>query len=173
VTLYYLVKYVRVTVGIQEAAVPQTQTSRELVNAANEQSEGLSKGALTLQATPRSPTIDENFTEILNRKMLTRAEPNAEDCLVMINIGNGPALRVQCEIRDTGPQGSKPWIIEAAYVQAGEQMPLPLQIGNSIKGKHHKITCLYASLSGNRYESAIELNGEEIENFAFSRRGSA
>jgi hypothetical protein len=87
VALCYLVKYVRATVGIQKAAVAQTQASQDLVRvgndqvkvsqdllkAANEQSEGLSKPVLTLEAIPRSPTIDENFTEILNRKMLTRA----------------------------------------------------------------------------------------------------
>jgi hypothetical protein len=80
---------------------------------------------------------------------------------------------VQYEIRDPAPQGGKPWIIEAAYVRAGEPMPLPLKTGNFIKGKHHKITWFYDSVSGNRYESVIELNGDEIENFAFSRRGSA
>jgi hypothetical protein len=170
-TLCYLIKYVRATAGIQKAAVAQTQASQELVNAANEQSEGLSKPALTLRATAHSPTIDENFTELVNRKMRMRAEPNADGCLVMINIGNGPALHVQYEIRDRAPQGGKPFTGAAAYVQAGMPMPLPLKSGNFIKGKHQKITCLYASLSGNRYESVIELKGDEIDNFSLSRRG--
>jgi hypothetical protein len=37
VTLCYLIKYVRATVGIQKATVAQTQTGQDLVRAANDQ----------------------------------------------------------------------------------------------------------------------------------------
>ena len=71
------------------------------------------------------------------------------------------------------PQSVKPLTAGAAYVQSGKGLPLPLQAGNFIKGKHYKIACFYSGLSGNSYESVLELNGDEIEKFGFSRRGSA
>jgi hypothetical protein len=156
-TLSVLIWYAYLTRGIERAA--------------NEQSEGLSKPALTLFAIPRSPTIDENFTEILKRRMLTRAEPNANGCLEMVNIGNGPALRVRFEIRDIGLPCGKPWIGGAAYIKAGGALPLPLQGGSFIKGKQHKIVCYYDGLSGSHYEFVTELNGDEIEKWDFSRTG--
>jgi hypothetical protein len=91
----------------------------------------------------------------------------------MVNIGNGPALRVQYEIREGSPQSGKPWIGGAAYIRAGEALTLPLQSGNPIKDKQQKITCSYASLSGNKYESVIDLYGDEIQNYAFTRIGGA
>lgn len=159
-TLVYLIKYVRATKGIErEAGI---------------QSEGLSKPALALRAVvPRSLTTDENFLEILNRKLLTRAEPNAKGFLEMVNIGSGPALLVQYEIREGSPQSGKPWIGGAAYIRAGETLALPLQSGNPIKDRQQKITCSYASLSGNKYESVIDLYGDEIQNSAFTRIGGA
>lgn len=158
-TLAVLIWYACLTRGIEKAA--------------NEQSEGLSKPSLALRAVPRSPTTSANFVEIVNRKMLTRAEPNAEGYLEMVNIGNGPALRVQFEIREGSPQSGDPWTGVGAYILAAEALPLPLPSGNPIKGKQQRITCSYASLSGNRYESVIDLYGDEIQNSAFTKRGGA
>jgi hypothetical protein len=155
-TLVVLFWYACLTCGIEKAA--------------KEQSEGLSKPALALRAIPpRSPTIDENFVEILNRKMLTRAEPNSSGCLELVNIGNGPALGVHCEIRDVNAPQGRPWILPAAYVPAGGAFSLPPLSGNTIKGKQHKIACYYDGLSGSKYESVIKLNGDEIEDWGFSR----
>jgi hypothetical protein len=162
IALVFLVKYVRATKGIEKAAI--------------EQSEGLSKPALALRAIPpRSPTIGENFVEILKRQMLTRAEPTADGHLELINTGNGPALRVSCEISDVDRPAGRPWIIPAAYVRAGETLPLPLQNGNPIKGKRHKITCSYHSLSWTEYASVVEVGGhegDEIAHFSFGARPS-
>jgi len=155
-TLAVLIWYAWLTRGIEKAA--------------NEQSVGLSKPAIALRAIPpRSPTIDENFVEILNRKMLTRAEPNSSGFLELVNIGNGPALSVHCEIRDVNAPQGRPWILPAAYVPAGGALSLPLLCGNTIKGKQHEIVCSYDSLSRNAYKSVIKLNGDEIEDWDFSR----
>jgi hypothetical protein len=155
VTLAVLIWYACLTRGIEKAA--------------NAQSEGLSKPALTLRAIPRSLTTSENFTEIVNRKMLTRAEPNPKGCLELVNIGNGPALGVHFHIRDVNAPQGKPWIGTAAYIQPGGALPLPLLSGNPITDKQHKIVCYYESLSGNIYESVIQLNGDEIEDWDLSR----
>jgi hypothetical protein len=73
-TLCFLIVYVRATIGIQKAAVAQTQASRDLVKvgneqtrisqdllkAANEQSEGLSKPVVVARSTARQ----EGFLDV-------------------------------------------------------------------------------------------------------------
>jgi hypothetical protein len=151
--LAYLIKYVRATKGIEKAA--------------NAQSEGLSKPALVLRSISRSITQDDVLGK--GRRLSAHAEPNAEDQLELENIGNGPALSVHCVITKTG-DSADPWRRFAPYIRAAERLPLPILVGNSMRGKQHKMMCSYSSLGGNKYEAVIELGGSdgtEIQEFSF------
>lgn len=139
--------------------------------ASNEQIEALSKPALVLRAVPPRLTLNDNFTEILHRRVLMRAKANGDEYLELVNVGNGPALEVSCVITDRSSPDDKLWSVPAAYVEAGDPLPLPLRKGNFITDKRYKIECSYLSLARGRYESVIELNGEEIERSNFRRSG--
>jgi hypothetical protein len=165
VTLWYLIKYVRATVGIQNAAVAQTRASQdlvkvgndqikvsqELVKAANEQSEGLSKPVIVVVSSPDIPDRNAEmgilggglFSEIGDRVQLQ-------------NIGTGPALWVEWSARgqyragesqEPGVAGFVPYLRPDETVDT--ECPRAYVSGLSSLA----IECTYQSLGRTRYTS--------------------
>jgi hypothetical protein len=174
VTLCYLIKYVRATVGIQKAAVAQTQASQDLVKvgndqikvsqdlvkAANEQSEGLSKPVLSVACDPSTAEIPGYNLEILN-------------------IGNGPAIQVEVTVeRHLTPSGHSKALQDVLcrrnlpYLRAGERFPLPVTRpeidSNMVVGKTEcSVTCSYKGVSEVRHLCTAQLAGTAVKDFKF------
>lgn len=152
-TLCYLIKYVRATVGIQEAAAAQTQASQDLVrvggeqirvsqqlvNAANEQSEGLSRPVIF----PRSIERQGDF-------LLIR----------LLNIGAGPAIEIRGFILDNPGSAQEcrfefQWSLP--YLEAHQDTATRV-MGVAPSQHKRKVKCSYRSISGLKYVSATEFD---------------
>lgn len=159
VTLCYLIKYVRATLGIQKAAGAQTQTSqdlvkvgneqaqasRELVKAANEQSEGLSKPAVTvLRLKRQGGNVQGKIAWILELK----------------NIGNGPALSLRWKLTcdRSALDGTIP------FMEAGsEPSPIWTAQTDAPAGQVSPIVeCSYRSLSDIEYVSTTKVDNHGL-----------
>ena len=176
VTLCYLIRYVRATVGIQKAAVAQTQTgqdlvraaneqaeaSRELVEAADDQSEGLSKPVVTVRCSV--PIPDEMV--LLNQRTSARVRGSN---LEPINIGNGPAIRLHCDLAHERPAPglTSVHVVEVPYLEAHEAIPLPWPRTSLAADDTCAIQCSYDSLSGRAHLSKIEMAGDAVTDFHY------
>ncbi len=156
VALWYLRKYVQSTEGIEEAAAEQTRISHELVKAANEQSEGLSRPAV-VAAKLRADADPSLSTRSKRRYMLT-----------LKNIGNGPALSVQWGIQEQSSEapdsnsflsGELPYIEPSQREDVEEYRELPADRLTNVKCF---VECDYQGLSGDRYRSVTELTGNGL-----------
>ncbi len=150
VTLIFLVRYVRATKGIENAANEQTNGTQNLVKAANEQSEGLSKPAVAATQIQRAQA--EAF--ILHVK----------------NIGNGPALAVQWKL-EVNPDAADQPICEGhvAYMEAGQPREIWARVQRAPKElMGYRVRCTYRSLADSRYvaTSILDRHGHP-EDFGF------
>ena len=177
VTLCYLVKYVKATVGIQKAGAEQTKASqdlvraakgqaemsRELVEASDDQSEGLSKPVITIRGSV--PVPDE--------MVLLRGQTSARAVganLELVNIGNGPAIRVHCDLvhRRPAPAPASRHMVEVPYIEAHESIPVPWPRTSLAADDTCAIECSYDSLSGRAHLSKIEMAGDAVTDFHYS-----
>lgn len=153
VTLCYLVKYVRATVGIQKAAMEQTKASQDLVKvgseqtrvsqellkAANEQSEGLSKPVIFASST-RS---DGGFL-VVN----------------LTNVGSGPAIEIEgFVLENTGsPQENKlafQWPVPCLEAHQNRDTRV---VGATSGLPRRNVQCSYYSISGRAYVSSTQID---------------
>jgi hypothetical protein len=157
VTLCYLIKYVQATVGIQKAAVEQTKASQDLVNvgnaqisvsqellkAANEQSEGLSKPVVFAKPKLR----DGNFLNI-----------------ELANIGTGPAIEIGGFVLENteSPQESKlafQWPVP--YLEAHQNGDT--RVAGAAPGlPRRNVECSYRSISGRMYVSSTQIDERNL-----------
>jgi hypothetical protein len=177
VTLCYLIKYVRATIGIQRAAVAQTragqdlvraandqaEVTRELVEAADEQSEGLSKPVVTVRC---SVPIPDDMVLLSGH---TTARVRGAD-LELVNIGNGPAIRVHCDLvhQRPAPAPASCHMVEVPYLEAHERIPIPWPRTALAENDTCDIQCSYDSLSGRAHLSKIEMAGDAVTDFHYS-----
>jgi len=154
--LCYLRKYVQSTEGIEKASAEQTRISHELVKAANEQSEGLSRPAVA--AAKLSADVDPSLSKA-GRYRYT---------LTLENIGNGPALSVQWGIQEQlgeAPEldpflsGELPFINPHQREEVREYRELPADRLTNVKCL---VECDYQGLSGTKYRSVTELTGNGL-----------
>jgi hypothetical protein len=157
VTLCYLIKYVRATIGIQKAAGAQTQASqdlvkvgneqaqasRELVKAANEQSEGLSKPVIFARSTDRQGSF-------LN--------------IHLVNIGTGPAIEIGGFILEkpgSSPENQLHFQSLVPYLEAHEDNGT--RVTGAAPGQLKRTgQCSYRSISGRKYVSLTELDDRNM-----------
>lgn len=149
VTLVFLIKYVRATVGIEKAA--------------NEQSEGLSKPAVTVYCRVPNPTVEAvlkgiSFGEIVG--------PDLE----MVNIGNGPALQLHWSLtwksqRQNGLGGSQNGFVP--FLSPGDKFATT--ISRNLLGQDNlcSVRCSYRGLSGAEYVSVAGLEGPRVKEVNF------
>ena len=157
VTLCYLIKYVRATVGIQKAAVEQTKASQALVNvgheqtrvsqellkAANEQSEGLSKPVIFARSTRREQGLL---------------------VVSLINVGNGPALEIGGFVLENieSPQERKlafQWLVP--YLEAHRDSDS--RVAGAAPGlPRRSVECSYRSISGRMYVSSTQIDEQNM-----------
>ncbi|MGD0456850.1 MAG: hypothetical protein ABSC21_03795 [Terriglobia bacterium] len=157
VTLCYLIKYVRATVGMQKAAGAQTQASqdlvkvgneqaqasRELVKAANEQSEGLSKPVIFARSTARQ----DSFLNIQ-----------------LVNIGTGPAIEIGGSVvEDPGSSQGKRLCFQRPipYLEAHQEYWTRV-MGAAPGQPKRTVECSYRSISGLKYVSMTQLDDRNM-----------
>lgn len=129
--------------------------TRAIKKASNAQSEGLSKPVITLRAISEPITTSSHFKGILDRKVHAHLEPNSSGDIELINIGNGPAMEVVCEIPEA-LSSRKPLCRVAPYLFPKESLPL---LGEQEVGD--VIVCSYRSISGNKYKAEFELGAQD------------
>lgn len=149
--------------------------TRGIERAANEQSEGLSKPILALYSGSwLSP--EQNPPEVGIQEVFARAEPNKRGYYELANIGSGPAVDVECELATPDLAGGTAQRLWAAYLQANERLELPLStrivVASGPAGhSRHVVTSRYESVSGSKYESEFELEGDRVKKSKFRLLG--
>lgn len=149
VTLAILFWYALLTRGIEKEAIKQT--------------EGLSKPAVTIRCSIPPPSDEA----ILNGE--TKAHiPGVY--VELINIGNGPAMQLECMITHKRSEKMPPYThkVEIPYLDANQSFAIPLTRTGLTPNHHCFIDCSYASLSGNKHRAAIELDGDKIKSLEFT-----
>jgi hypothetical protein len=151
------------------AVLSYVLVTRKIMRASIEQSEGLSKPVLTVRCKG----------EGLNG---TAAEISGYD-LEVINIGNGPAIRVNVKVNRRQlldqPINSQPSTrtypdISVPYLQPNRTILLPisrphLQTGSRFGNVTCSVACSYKSISDVEYLSTITMEGTTVKDFKFCK----
>lgn len=155
--------YVFETRKIRRLAQTQLQTSLDLIEAATNQVEGMSKPCLTLWGELR-----EGADAILNMdgaigNIIAAADHGS---YVALNIGNGVALNIR--YRFTRPNDNPAHPPDLRYIPnllATGKATLVETIGGY--NAEHEVTFEYASIGGRKYRTTIRLNHRVITSFVF------
>ena len=155
--------YVIETMKIRTAAQSQLQTSLDLIKAATDQVEGMSKPCLTLWGELR-----DGADAILNMDGAVGNIIAAADHgnYVVLNIGNGVSLNVR--YRFTRPNDDPAHPRELRYIPnllATTKATLVETIGGY--NAEHEVTFNYESIGGRKYRTTILLNRRVITSFVF------
>lgn len=151
--------YVIETMKIRRIAQSQLKTSLDLIKAATDQVEGMSKPCLALWGELR-----EGVDVILKMhdaagSIVARGD---EDSFVVQNIGNGVALNVSYYFaRHSGPPEMRylPNLLVMQKVALVEKISGYAPLGG--------VTFDYESIGGRRYRTTIQLNHRVITSFIF------
>jgi hypothetical protein len=161
--LVALVWYAIETMKIRRAAQRQVQTSLDLIKAATDQVEGMSKPCLTFWGELRdgADAILEMHGAVGN--VIVRAD---QGNFVVQNIGNGVALNIRylfTRPADNPDRARDPRYVPNVLPTAKVTLVEPLGAYND----EHEVTFDYESIGGRRYRTTIRLDHHVITSFAF------
>lgn len=156
--------YVLETRRLRKASQDQIRISQDLIKAAMDQVEGLSKPCLTLWSELRDQK--DAILELSGARSSVRARDDQGD-LVTLNIGNGFAMNVNYRFTATPPTVDArshhvryiPNIMATAKITMVEPMSAYVGLWT--------LTMHYDSIGGRRYETVINLNNLVLTNFKF------
>jgi hypothetical protein len=153
-----LLWYVIETMKMRKAAQKQLKASLDLIKAATDQVEGMSKPCLTL-----SGELRDGGDAILAMDGAVGNIIAAQDhgSYVVQNIGNGIALNVQYRFTRANEQNR-----DLRYIPnllASQRAALVETIGGF--NQEHDVTFEYASIGGRKYRTTLHLNHRVITSF--------
>ncbi len=156
--------YVTETMKIRKAAQQQLATSFDLIKAATNQVEGMSKPCLTLWGDLRDGA--DAILEMHGAAGNVVARPD-QGSYVVQNIGNGVALNVRYHFTrsNDNPDHSR----DQRYVPnilATARVTLVETLGGY--NAEHEVTFDYESIGGRKYRTTIQLNHHVITSFALA-----
>lgn len=155
--------YVIETMKMRTLAQSQLKTSLDLIKAATDQVEGMSKPCLALWGELRAgaDAILEMHGAVGN--IIARADQGS---YVAVNIGNGVALNIR--YRFTRPNDDPAHPREMRYIPnlfATAQVTLIETLGGY--NAEHEVTFEYESIGGRKYRTTIRLNYRVLTSFVF------
>jgi hypothetical protein len=159
--------YVRYTRDLRKAAQNQVKVSQELLRAANDQTEGISRPYITIQAKLR----DDSHT-ILDLEGAVGASVVKDEGgrYVAVNIGNGIALNVSYFFK-VRRDCDQPWARKSqSYLQTIQlDQPVALALMINAYSGDHEITFLFQSLGGRWYESVVLIQSKVLTDSRFKQ----
>jgi hypothetical protein len=160
-----LVVYCVETWKLRKASEAQVEVSQQLITAAMDQVEGLSKPCLTLDSGLRDAADAIMGIGVVGN---TVASGDNGDFVVR-NIGNGVALNVTFNFiyRGDHPQNfPKPRLRYLQNVLTGQRVNM-LTPMNQYRSGEFMVLFHYQSIGGRGYESRITMNGHVLTDFRF------
>jgi hypothetical protein len=164
VGLLVLFWYVIETRNIRNAAQQQVATSLDLIKAATNQVEGMSKPCLTFWGDLRDGA--DAILEMHGAAGNIVARPDQGN-YVVLNIGNGVALNVRYHF--TRPTDNRDHPRDPRYIPnllATAKVTLVETLGGY--NAEHEVTFNYESIGGRKYRTTIQLNHHVITSFVFA-----
>jgi hypothetical protein len=162
-----LVWYAIETWKLRKAAEAQIVVSHDLLKAANDQAEGMSRPCLTIR--PQLRDMDHTLLHMDGAVGGTVVRDEAGH-YVALNQGNGLALNVQYLFR-VRPDADAAWkdIVNGYLqtVQPGEGVQMALMV--NAYGGDHEITFRFQSLGGRWYESIVLIESRVLTKLTFAQ----
>ncbi len=162
-----LIWYAFETRWMREAAQEQVKVSQDLINAAMDQVEGLSKPCLTLRSRLRDAS--DAILEMNGAVGNTEASGD-QGRFVLQNIGNGVALNVSYRFEHLNSIDAPPRAHRARYVQnvlAGQNVTMAEPMG-AYAGGYNLIFC-YESIGGRKYKTTVTMHHYVLTELKFQR----
>jgi hypothetical protein len=158
-----LVWYAFETMKIRKVAQSQLQTSLDLIKAATDQVEGMSKPCLTLWGELRDGADTILGMDGAVGNIIARPDQGS---YVAHNIGNGVALNIRYHF--TRPDGGAAHPGEMRYVP-NLLTTAKMTLVQTLSGYNaeHEVTFEYESIGGRKYKTTIQLNHRVITSFIF------
>ncbi len=156
--------YVWETWKLRKTSQEQVRISNDLIRAAMDQVEGLSKPCLTLWSELRDQK--EAIMELGGVRGSTKAKDDHGDFVVQ-NIGNGFAANITYRFTEVepSPNARKHHIRYIQNINAGQSMTM-IEPVSAYAGLWN-LTLHYESIGGRRYETLVTLNGLVLIAFTF------
>jgi hypothetical protein len=167
-TLVALVVYAWDTRRIRKAAEGQVEASNKLLEAAIDQSEGLSKPCLTLCGELRADA--DTILEMHGAIGRTTARSD-QGHLVVQNIGNGIALNVRYSIQPLPPSDREYRLESSGYLQnalAGQRISMAELVTTTLSGDY-EIGFQFQSIGGREYRTVVKMNERVLTGFTFAQ----
>ncbi len=158
--------YVFFTYGLLKTSQRQVEVSQNLIKAAMDQVEGLSKPCLTLWGDLRNPS--DTLMEIGGAVGGTIVRGDDGNFVVQ-NIGNGVALNISYQFESVDPHHGKRLKGNSGYLQnvlASQKVRMPLPVSMVASG-HCEVSFQFESLGGRRYRTVVTLKGGVLTDFHF------
>jgi hypothetical protein len=168
-TLGFLFWYTVETWKLRKTAQEQIAVSHDLLRAANDQAEGISKPCMTIRGKLRDATSTLLHMDDAVSGVLVGDEAGH---YVAVNIGNGIAMNVSYFFK-ARRDSDKPWVkVTGSYLPGvlpnhSQQIQLALLV-NSHPGEN-EITFLFQSLGGRWYESVVTVKSKVIVDFGMKQ----
>ena len=162
-TLTALVIYAVDTRKMRKAAEAQIEVSQDLIGAASDQVEGLSKPCLTIWGDVRDGGEAIMATHGATGNIVAGAHAGS---YVFHNIGNGVAVNIRYHFTRTDviPNRERDWRYIPALMATGR---VSLVETLNLYNMEHTVTITYDSNGGRHYRTVIELNHRVITSFGF------
>lgn len=159
-----LIAYVRDTRGLRRAAEDQIRVSQDLLRAANDQAEGVSKPCLTIRASLRdsADTILE-MGGVIGGMVVD----DHSGRYVLVNVGSGVALNVRYRFRTKGDSEQWQTIIGSYFLSISPRQDVPMALRVNAYSAQHEISFQFQSLGGAWYESTVMVENKVLTNFVF------
>jgi hypothetical protein len=154
--------YVTETMKIRSASQQQVQASLDLIKAATDQVEGMSKPCLTFwgQLRDGADAILDIHGAVGN--IVAAADRGS---YVVLNIGNGVALNVRYHFtRPPGVPERADWRY-VPHISPTARVTLVETLGGY--NAEHEVTLDYESIGGRKYRTTMQLNQHVITSFVF------
>ncbi len=151
------------TMKIRQAAQRQVETSLDLIRAATDQVEGMSKPCLTFWGDLRDGADAILGMHGAAGSIVARADQGG---YVALNIGNGVALNIQYRFTRATDDPARPRDMRyVPNIMPTQRVTLVETLGGY--NGEHEVTFYYESIGGRRYRTTIRLNHHVITRFAF------
>jgi hypothetical protein len=166
-----LIWYALETHWMRQAAQEQIRISQNLINAAMDQVEGLSKPCLTLKSRLRD--AQDTILDMNGAVGSTQAAGDQGN-FALQNIGNGVALNVSYRFEHVHPIDAPPRPYRTRYVQnvLTNQSVAMVETLTAYTGTF-ELTFNYESLGGRKYQTIVRLNNHVLTGFNFEQRSLA
>lgn len=166
-TLLVLFWYAIETWKLRKAAQDQIAVSHELLKAANDQAEGVSKPCLTIRAQLRDASHSILHMDGAVGGSVVKDEGGH---FVAINVGTGVALNVRYLFRVHRDSDQQWQAITTGYLQTispNQQVQMALMV-NAYAGDH-EIEYRFQSLGGRWYESTVTIESRVLTKLGFKQ----